>query len=364
MDVKERNIFARYFYVNYDDYYYVSPLPGEKEGISASSIGGFNMIINEFISEEKKIAAGKIIDYLLSKEIQKKYAIKFNKRSAMDELYYDEDLCNKINCEFEKSMQLVARPTHLLSDYDKYSLKFRTYLYDFLYNNATVKDTIQKINDIAIINTISYSSSIGIVIIVISSIIMIVILLSYGIILQKRNHFYLRMYNKSSWFIMLLGLCILISYNITLLGELNVFKCTFHLLLPTIGISFFAYPTFIHEIINFPELNKYSEFIKRNNKIVIIGLMVTDIIYGVLFHYISPLQIKPIYVDGGKNFNTCIIKSNNHLVFLIIMYVFKFILWFITTILNFIEYNIKIISSEMKTISVILYCNTFLIYTN
>jgi len=52
--------------------FYISALPGEKEGISASTIGGQSVIINNNITKDKKIACGKIIDFFLSKEIQKK----------------------------------------------------------------------------------------------------------------------------------------------------------------------------------------------------------------------------------------------------------------------------------------------------
>ncbi|OUM63184.1 hypothetical protein PIROE2DRAFT_10344, partial [Piromyces sp. E2] len=156
------------FYGQYEDQYYISPLPGEKEGISASCIGGSNIIINKSISKEKKIAAGKIINFLLSKDIQKKYIIDHGKPSAMNDIYYDEELCSKINCTLFRNLQYVTRSTNFLSNYDEYSSKFRAYIYDFLYGNVTAKDTLQKIEDIAYINFIEYSSNIGITVIVIS----------------------------------------------------------------------------------------------------------------------------------------------------------------------------------------------------
>ncbi|OUM63181.1 hypothetical protein PIROE2DRAFT_10341 [Piromyces sp. E2] len=141
-----------------------SDLPGEKIGISAACIGGYTLIINKYITEEKKIAAGKIIDFLLSKEIQIKYAISHGKHSALDEIYYDEELCSKINCELFRNMQMVSRPTRLLNNYDDYSLKFRSLLYDYLYGNATVDNTLKQMDYIASIYTVDLTSPLGLII--------------------------------------------------------------------------------------------------------------------------------------------------------------------------------------------------------
>ena len=67
-----RVLFTRFFYLPFEFMFYISALPGEKEGISASTIGGQSVIINNNITKDKKIACGKIIDFFLSKEIQKK----------------------------------------------------------------------------------------------------------------------------------------------------------------------------------------------------------------------------------------------------------------------------------------------------
>jgi len=95
-----KNLFTLFFYMPLDFMYYISPLPGRKEGISASIIGGQSIIINKYSSEDKKIAAGKIIDFFLSPEYQKKSIINNAKHSALRELYYDKEVCSSgIDCE-------------------------------------------------------------------------------------------------------------------------------------------------------------------------------------------------------------------------------------------------------------------------
>jgi len=308
--------------------FYISALPGEKEGISASTIGGQSVIINDYISEDNKKACGKIIDFFLSKEIQKKYAISNGKFSAMEELYYDEELCGIIDCELFRNLQLVSRPIYKLKNYDEYSLKYRSYLYEYLYDNATAIDTLQNIDDITAITSINHNSTIGTIVIVITVVIMIMIVSFYFVITNKKFKFYLQMYDKVSWIVMLLGLCILISYNFTLLGEINNNKCNLNKLIIIFGISMFSYPTLIHEIINFHETNKYTEFFKRNKLFVLIGLIAGDLIFGILIYILSPWKVKSIYIDGGKNFNTCINQANSKIILLFIIYFIKFGIFF------------------------------------
>ena len=355
-------IFLRYFYIRnpYIDFlYYISPLPGLKEGINASCISGYNLIINNYISEEKKIASGKIIDFFLSKDIQKRNLIKYGKYSAMDNIYEDQELCQNIDCKLFKSLQLIERPTHLPIDYDTYSFKFRIYLFEFFYNHAPIKDMLQKIEDIAAIKTIEYSSSIGKIVTILNLTTIVIILSSYGLIFYKSNKFYLRMCDKSSWFIALLGLCIILCYNFTLMGEITELKCNLTMLTPLIGISLFLYPILTNEFINFPEVNKYSEFTKKHQFLVNIGLFAIDILYSGLILCISPYQIETIYVDNSDNYNDCSFKNKGYIVFYIIMYIFKSILLLSIAFLTFIEYNTRIIQKEIKITSFILFFNIF-----
>jgi len=286
----------------------------------------------------------------------------------MDNIYEDQELCQSIDCKLFKELQLVERPTHLPIEYNTYSFKFRIYLFEFLYNHAPIKDMLQKIEDIAAIKTIEFSSSIGKIFTILSLTIMVIVLSSYGLIFYKNNQFYLRMCDKSSWFIALLGLCIFLCYNFTLMGEITELKCNLTILAPLIGISIFLYPLLTYEFINYPESNSYSEFVKNHQFLVNIGLFVIDILYSSLILCISPYQIETIYIDNGDNYDTCSYKKKGYIVLYIIMYIFKSILLLSIALLTFIEYNTRMIQKEIKTISLILFYNIFslilLIVTN
>ncbi|OUM63923.1 hypothetical protein PIROE2DRAFT_9454 [Piromyces sp. E2] len=147
-------LFSRFWNVELGDGFYKSNLPGKKKGISASIVGGYNIIINNGSSESKKKAAGKIIDFLLSKDIQLKYFFDHNKFSALNEVYDDEELCSIIDCKLFKKMQYVSRPITYSDDYEKYSANFREYFNKFLRGELTAKETLIKIDNIVRIYSI------------------------------------------------------------------------------------------------------------------------------------------------------------------------------------------------------------------
>jgi len=122
-------------------------------------------------------------------------------------------------------------------------------------------------------------------------------------------------------------------------------------------MSIFAYPTLVYEIINFPDTNKYSEWVKRNKLAIMISLITIDIVYAVIIYEVSPFQISPFYVEGEKNFKICNLKSKGYLLVFIIIYIYKLIILFFIAILTFMEYNLINIRNEMKTITVLLYFN-------
>jgi len=281
--------------------------------------------------------------------------------SALEELYYDEEVCKTINCELFKNLQLVSRPTNLSKNYDEYSFKFRKYFMDFLYNNATIEDTLNNIDNIATITYIHSNSTLGITILILNIVFILIILISFVIILPNKNEFYLNLINKSSWFIMLFGLCCFICFNYTLLGRLNTFKCLLQIFLPIIGISLVSYPILIHEIINFPEPNIYSEYVKNNKLIILFGLIILDIIYGTFIYFVTPFKINPVYIDEGKNYDKCYANSNFQFTLLFIMYCFKSIIILSIGVLTFLEYNLVSIHDDIKTVCTIISVNIIFI---
>eukprot|EP00833_Pecoramyces_ruminatium_P014675 jgi/Orpsp1_1/1188707/evm.model.d7180000066608.1 len=141
--------------------YKATVLPGHKEGLSGSFIGGDNISINKYINEEKIEAAIKALIYMTSKEVQKQMMIKYNIFSGIHSLYEDNELCSKGDlCDIYKNIQPVVKPMHKTNNYLEYSQKIRKYIYNYLYGGDDVdpEEMLINIDDITRIYYISLNS--------------------------------------------------------------------------------------------------------------------------------------------------------------------------------------------------------------
>ncbi|ORX36187.1 periplasmic binding protein-like II [Piromyces finnis] len=93
----------------------VTPLPGQQEGISASTLGGWVIGASKFTKNQ--YIAAKTVEYLTGEEFQRFKAKHFNLLPTMDHLYADSEVCEVIQCDLFKNMQGVLRP----SDGNRYS---------------------------------------------------------------------------------------------------------------------------------------------------------------------------------------------------------------------------------------------------
>ncbi|OUM63393.1 hypothetical protein PIROE2DRAFT_61324 [Piromyces sp. E2] len=84
-------VFMKFWFFNLP-YMKITPLPGVKEGISGSVIGGHNVGINSFISPEHKEAAIKALEFISSYDIQKQYVLSNGVLSGIPSIYDDEEI--------------------------------------------------------------------------------------------------------------------------------------------------------------------------------------------------------------------------------------------------------------------------------
>ncbi|ORX65346.1 periplasmic binding protein-like II, partial [Anaeromyces robustus] len=213
-------VFGKFWYGEYGDLY-ISQLPGEKAGVSASCVGGRNLIVNNYVSEERKIASAKVIEFLLSKKLQIKYVLENGKHSGLDDVYYDEELCSKYKCEPFRNMQFIPRPSPSLMSYDEYSLKYISLFTNYLYGNETAENTLKQIDYLTSIYYIENNSTIGRTVIFVTSSILFIMFFTYIIVLSNKYKIYFCRYNKMIWSSMFVGLFIYISQNYFLIGELT-----------------------------------------------------------------------------------------------------------------------------------------------
>ncbi|OUM58476.1 hypothetical protein PIROE2DRAFT_16238, partial [Piromyces sp. E2] len=142
-------LFLKYWKIYSNPIYKVSPLPGIKEGISGSTAGGSNIGISIYSKGEKRIAAVKVLQYISSKEVQKEEVVLNNNLlSAIPSLYDDPEVCEKIDCDFFKSIQYIPRPIQQIDNYDEYSTFFRKNIYDYLFGDKPISNVLKTISNI------------------------------------------------------------------------------------------------------------------------------------------------------------------------------------------------------------------------
>eukprot|EP00833_Pecoramyces_ruminatium_P011174 jgi/Orpsp1_1/1185206/evm.model.c7180000092786.1 len=128
--------------------YKMTLLPGIKEGLSGSTVSGYNIGIDGSISEEKLNASILTLKYLTLKEVQRKYLLNENLISGITSLYNDSEVCAQTECENYKNIQLINRPTSRFYTNLEYSQKVMKYFHKFLYGNQPIESVVKKIDDL------------------------------------------------------------------------------------------------------------------------------------------------------------------------------------------------------------------------
>ncbi|OUM66021.1 hypothetical protein PIROE2DRAFT_6916 [Piromyces sp. E2] len=204
-------VFAKYWYTPSfieSSENLISILPGVKPDVSGSVLGGNSIVINKYIDDERKEAAINALKIFTSKEMQKKITMEFNLYSGIFDLYDDEAVCEKVDCDLFKSVQFINRPSYNVENYEKYSDNYRDKVYRYLYGNAKVEDVLQQIVDITKIYYISCNtkeSIVGVIAVIVVASIAIIIIISSSFLFMGRYKFYYQFLSRPLWFINLGG---------------------------------------------------------------------------------------------------------------------------------------------------------------
>ncbi|KAG4085125.1 periplasmic binding protein-like II [Neocallimastix lanati (nom. inval.)] len=363
--LSQQVIFARYWdnIIPSMDYY-ITHLPGNKEGISASCINSLNVGINKHSDIEKQIAARKVFEFLFSEEIQKDILIKFKKNVGLKKLYEDEEVCQilendiiSISCNMTKNIQFFVKPIDLLENYEKYSSKYREILKSYLYEGTRSSEVaLEDIYNISHIYHIEVLSAEGIAVIVSNIFLTLLMIISYLFIIQKRNKQYFKFLLNRYWLLFMVGLVTVNIYVYTGLSELSRFKCYIRPILISGGFTISFTPIVLKMIINFPLKNRISDFVHHHYFAFILIFMLIDII-SFIFYSMSPLIIKTYYIEDGKNFQYCISYSKLGKSVVMGMIIYKGSILIILAFFLFLEWNIEETRNDIRSFMSILYIN-------
>jgi len=354
-------LFIKFWLLPTNPVYKVIPLVGNKEGVSGSTIGGTNIGINKFISDSRKRLAAKALQFMTSKEIQKKILLKLKSVSAIHSLYDDEEVCAAIDCELIKNIQPIARPNPKIVSYDLYSEKFRKYISDFLYEDKSAPDILNKIENIEKIYEINITSPLaGIIIFVLVIISLLMILFTLPFLFIKKYKPYFRFLSTDFWIFVLFGLVLHLIVILINYGELTKTKCQLRYILWLFGFTFYFIPLFHSFIENFPKERKYL-IINRNYKyLFLIFFILIDIILSKLYLSLSTTpEIK--FIENGKNYRVCKLYINNYGKYLyLVSLIEKGLIVIAMLILAFHEWNIWKILKDVRSITVAILIDIFL----
>lgn len=352
----ENFIFLKYWYFPTVTKFVLSALPGVKQGISGSVIGGYNIGISDVISETRKQAAVTAFQYLTSKSMQKDFIIKRKLFSAIPSLYDEDDVCEQVDCTFFKSIQLIARPTAKSSDYSSYSEYFRNYIYEFLYGDASAYDVLKKIDDLSRFYYLSLDrtdGSIGLIIVSLFGIISLIMLLSLRFLFINKFKSFFKFIPGDMWIITVFGCILIMCTCFTGLGEITILKCQIKVLLLSIGFTFSLIPVFTKLASSFPDDNPISYWINKNKYIVLFVFVLCDILLYSLA-YNDPYEIEDIMVPEGKNFQKCKPTKSGSLMVNLTLGT-KIIIILCLLFFTFVEWNMELIRNDIRYLSVALY---------
>lgn len=350
--------------LEHEDCYDIAPLPGRKDGISGSIINGYNIGINDKISEERKEVASKIIEYFASLDFQKDVIMELGYQSALKELYENDSICQSYSqCQTFKNIQYIFKPMDISDDYNEYSKKFRDYLMMYLMNVEELQTCLQNID---YLTRIFYQDSSYIGYKVLTYIIGatdLLILYSYCYAHTKKHIKKFQLFNNFYWFIYLFGLILIMSYGFTGMGELSNFKCRIRAFVLSIGFTLSNTLVCIKLIMNFPDSERHFViFMEKHFGLCVFTAVLIDIVLNFLV-YIDPYRLV-VLNEGNIMYNACRIQGSIGHMFTGFIYIYKIIIFIVWMIFIFIEWNIQSLKTDIRlaTASLFISMIVYIIY--
>ncbi|KAL6628363.1 periplasmic binding protein-like II, partial [Neocallimastix sp. 'constans'] len=346
----------------FNEKYYLTPMPGKKEGINAVMTGGMNIGINKYSSDEKREAALTVLQFLTSERIQKEIVVKkYGLYTGMTKLYDDEEVCSFLTCSLVKEAQSIHTIIENVDSIDVYTEKVVKIFKQFLFEDRLAEDVLKEIDDITRIYYISLKSSIGLTYFVIHLSITCLMLFTFILVFTNIFKKWFTFFSKDLFFIYCLGYMMIASSQYLLFGEPSDIKCQYEYAMLFIGISLSIIPIIYVLVKFFPERNEYSTYLVNNKILYILICIGIEVILNLLIAK-SPISAENrMFQDtvNNKNYNKCIVRSTFGNIMILIDIILKFLGILVILLLSFIDWNMKKISKNLRAIIVSIYSFSF-----
>ena len=334
--------------------YKLSILPGKKEGISGSMISGCNIGITKNIAEDKKEKAFEVVKYVASREYQKKVFKNKLCLTPINEFLKDEEICKNGLCDIAKNIQFTGEPKFILNGPKDYGKRYQKYIYQFLYKNKTIDDTVKQVVDIENFYYVSLNtknSYIGLICFIYLSVVSILMILSLLFLFINNFQPFFIFLSDDFWIITVLGSILMLWVPFISYGQIEKLNCHLKPLLMSIGYTLNIYPI-IHKLITqFPEKNKLFIWIINHKYIfLLLNILIDILINGISL--INPYNPKSVLIEDGENYKMCDFKRGFGIIILLI---YKFLIIQFLLFLIFVEWNISATIYDIKFIVSALY---------
>ncbi|ORX42272.1 periplasmic binding protein-like II [Anaeromyces robustus] len=365
-------VFTKFYSLTYSALdiipYYMSPLPGYKEGISGSIIAGYNIGIDGNIPLKKLYASLTAFKFLSSKELQRKYFLIENILSGISSFYDDEEICKKVNCEVIKNLQPISRPSSEYYQFTDYVTKIENYVYKFLYGNQTAESVLEQIDYLTKIHYVSINgekqdSSTKLA----KTFFILVIFLSClmaGLLLLLKSEKYKPYFSylpTSSWIISILGLIVVVSNCYTTLGPVTSTKCHLYVILLIFGYTLNLIPILHQYIVDLPVEHKIFKWIREHKIYFFLLFILFDCILVSLFS-IKIYNVDIIMISEGKNFETCKLRNNSSLFVLMIVLLSYMSVIFFMLIVSYVEWGRQTLVYDIQGFVIAIYSDAFTVF--
>ncbi|OUM61593.1 hypothetical protein PIROE2DRAFT_12374 [Piromyces sp. E2] len=335
-------LFSKFWYIpipfpDYDK----TVIVGKNEGVSGTTIGGYNIGICKFIDDEKRKAALKVIEFFTSKKYQKILATEKQVFSAMTSIYDDEEVCKTVDCKFMKQFQPIARPSFYIDDYDDFSSKFSKNIRNFFIGNLTASEALNNINNVIKIYDVSINpkeSVIGFLTFMTTILCILVMLASSFFIFKESLIFSFSYLSQDFWLLTICGFILIMCMGFMEYGVITDLKCQVKFMFHVFG-SIFTFIPFIHQLmVHLPFKNGITYWIEMNKYSFLSIITIFNAVICIST-FISPYKTLDKKIDNGKNFRIC--KNGSNSTFTSVLIVEESLLCLSISVLAFLEWNVK-----------------------
>jgi len=337
----------------------MSVLPGKKEGINSSVVGGFIIGINKNIPEERRNASLEVIKVLNSKEFQKEFIVKqLGYITPIEELYNDSEICKYMPCQVLEEVQYYYRPQASKKYFNLFNDKAVSNIQKFIDGKLTVDEVLTNVDDITRIYYLDIKSTTGSIIFSILIGISCIVIITTLFIFVPRFKPHFTFLSTDLWIIYSLGSVLILYSTFEYFNESTERKCLSRQQAIANAYCLILIPLVYRLIINFPLKNKISTFSVNNKYICIFGLYSIQLLLTILSCCFAEYRNNEVNMsNSNKNFYTCVNDNSFGKILMFIQIGYDGILYIIVCALMFLEWSIVNTGFDLRQFSIVIIIN-------